>query len=263
MTLADYVHGRVIFAGDAAHLLPIFGVRGANTGWQDGHNVAWKLAMALRGVAGPKLLGSYSQERVAAAREIIDEASKSTRFMTPPSPGFKLLRDAALSLALTQAFVRPLLYWRTSRPHDYVDSALNTLNDDDRSFTAGPARGQVIRNVRLAPGEYLMDRLGASFHLFWFGADGSIPGAVAEAAERIRAVGVPLAIAAIRRHGSGPVGGAELVIDDPAGRMHDRYGVNGPLAAYLVRPDQHVCARWLTPDAQSLTQAIDQALGRR
>jgi 3-(3-hydroxy-phenyl)propionate hydroxylase len=263
MTLADYVQGRVIFVGDAAHLLPIFGVRGANTGWQDGHDLAWKLAMVVREVAGPRLLASYSHERVAAAREIIEEASKSTRIMTPPSHGFKLLRDAALSLALTEEFVRPLLYWRTSRPHDYADSPLNTPNDDDRSFTGGPSKGQVIRNVRLAPGVFLMDKLAASFYLFWFSIDGSVPTAVVEQAAAFRAAGIPLAIAAIRRHGNGGVAGADLVIDDGSGRMHARYGVNGPVAAYLVRPDQHVCARWLTPDAPSLAVAIDHALGRR
>jgi 3-(3-hydroxy-phenyl)propionate hydroxylase len=99
LTLPDYVHGRVLFTGDAAHMLPIFGVRGANTGWQDAQCLAWRLAFVARGVAPESLLQSYSSERVAAAWEIIDEAGKSTRFMTPPTRGFRLLRDAVLSLS--------------------------------------------------------------------------------------------------------------------------------------------------------------------
>ncbi|HYM31280.1 MAG TPA: FAD-dependent monooxygenase, partial [Candidatus Cybelea sp.] len=56
LTLADYVHGRVLFAGDAAHLVPIFGVRGLNSGIEDAHNLAWKVAAAQQGRAGPALL---------------------------------------------------------------------------------------------------------------------------------------------------------------------------------------------------------------
>ena len=100
LTLPNYVNGRVLFTGDAAHMLPIFGVRGANTGWQDAQGLAWRLAFVARGVAPESLLQSYSSERVAAAWEIIDEAGKSTRFMTPPTRGFRLLRDAVLSLSL-------------------------------------------------------------------------------------------------------------------------------------------------------------------
>ena len=90
LTLADYVHGRIIFAGDAAHLLPIFGVRGANTGFQDAMDLGWKLAGVLQGWAKLEALQTYSGDRVGAAREIIGEAGKSTRFMAPPSTGFRL-----------------------------------------------------------------------------------------------------------------------------------------------------------------------------
>ncbi len=264
MTLPEYVHRRVIFTGDAAHMLPIFGVRGANTGWQDGHDLAWKLAMVVRGVAGAALLPSYSHERVAAAREIIDEASKSTRFMTPPTHGFRLLRDAALSLALTEEFVRPLLHWRTSRPHEYLDSPLNTPNDDDRLFAAGPVKGAVIRNVQLAPGDFLFDRLGASFYLFWFSADGTVPAGIAEAAAEIRARNVPFAVVCVRRRaGPAAVEGADLLVDDVDGRMQRKYGIARGIGAYLVRPDQHVAARWFSLKPEQLRAAMDFALGRR
>ena len=261
MTLPEYVHGRVAFAGDAAHMLPIFGVRGANTGWQDGHDLAWKLALAIRGVAGPALLPSYTQERVGAAREIIAEASRSTRCMTPPSAGFRLMRDAALSLALSQAFVRPLLHWRTSRPHDYASSPLNAPDDEDRLFGAGPAKGTAIPNVRLGPDDYLLDHFGASFLLLHFSGDGLLAPGIARAAEAIRARGVPLRVVAVRARGDGGVDGADEVLDDPAGRLHARYGIHGDGGAYLVRPDQHVCARWRVPTARGLDAAIRVALG--
>jgi 3-(3-hydroxy-phenyl)propionate hydroxylase len=168
LTLPDYVVGRVIFTGDAAHLLPIFGVRGANTAFQDAQSLGWHLAFVLQGLAGPQLLANHSAERVGAAREIIDEAGKSTRFMAPPSRGFRLLRDAVLSLSLTQDFVRPLYHWRTSRPHEYSRSMLNSTDDDNALFTAGPAHGAPPQNVRLGPDGHLLDHLGGGFDLLVF-----------------------------------------------------------------------------------------------
>ncbi|MEZ5728763.1 MAG: FAD-dependent monooxygenase [Burkholderiaceae bacterium] len=120
LTLPDHRAGRVLFAGDAAHILPIFGVRGANTGFQDAENLAWKLALVESGAADVRLLDSYSHERVNAAREICAEGGRSTRFMSPPSAGYRLLRDATLSLVLSQDWPKDLLHWRnwaTARIH--------------------------------------------------------------------------------------------------------------------------------------------------
>lgn len=262
LTLPEYLHKRVVFVGDAAHLLPIFGVRGANTGFQDCHGLAWKLALTLKGLAGPKLLPSYSTERVSAAREIISEAGKSTRFMAPPTKGYRLVRDAVLSLSLTQAFVRPLYHWRTSRPHDYADSVLNCVADDNLRFTAGPRNGAPLLNIRLAENDYLFDRLGASFYLLYFTDSDCVPSDVVEQANAIRSSGVPLQIIAIAQRAQLAIPGADLLIDDATGHIATRYGItrNG---AYLARPDQHICARWLQLSAAQLRTAVDTALGKR
>lgn len=261
LTLPDYVHSRVIFTGDAAHMLPIFGVRGANTGWQDCHDLIWKLAFQVRGWAGDKLLPSYSSERVNAAREIIDEASKSTRFMTPPTHGFRLLRDAVLSLSLKHEFVRPLFHWRTSRPHEYEDSPLNCAGDDNRLFRRGPAVGAQLSNVRLGDGGFLFDHLGAAFYLLYFTESGEIPGDVVAEVDAARERGIPFEVVAVRRSGSSEVAGADLVIADDNGHFWAKYGITTGGGAYLVRPDQHVCARWVTLAADRLATAIRTALG--
>ncbi len=295
MTLDSYVHQHICFAGDAAHLLPIFGVRGANTGFQDGQNLAWKLACTIKRVAGTGLLDSYSHERVAAAREIIDEAGKSTRFMTPPSRGFRMLRDATLSLSLGQAFVRPLFHWRTSRPHDYLDSPINAVDDDNAMFDAGPPVGTVMGNVKLGTDSFLMDDTRPGFVLLSFGA-GAIGADVAQAVVYWRARGVPLlhwevlqqdeptasagdeATLDVSHEAATPADRGELpvsvdpdtlatsgpdrVVRDPAGRVWDSYGVGRAGAAYLLRPDQHVAARWINLDAQRLNSALGRALAR-
>jgi 3-(3-hydroxy-phenyl)propionate hydroxylase len=276
MTLDSYVHQRICFAGDAAHMLPIFGVRGANTGWQDGQNLAWKLAATVHGLAGPGLLDSYSEERVAAAREIVDEAGKSTRFMTPPTRGFRLLRDAVLSLSLSQDFVRPLFHWRTSRPHDYAGSSLNAPGDDDALFSAGPRAGAAMANVYLGVDAYLMDERRPGFVLMTFG-DAPLAVELSAMLAVWRARGLALQHWRVRRTDQGdqadpadqtarrlPMDEAvpERVVTSGAARVWARYGVAQAGAAYLLRPDQHVAARWIRLDAARLDAALARALAR-
>ena len=258
LTLPDYLHGRVIFTGDAAHLLPIFGVRGANTAFQDAQSLGWHLAFVVKGLAAPSLLANHSRERVGAAREIIEEAGKSTRFMTPPPGGFQLLRDAVLSLSLTQDFVRPLYHWRTSRPHEYTHSQLNSTGDDNRLFRAGPAHGAPPQNVCMGPDDYLLDHLGGGFDLLYFTQADALPQALLQVVNAARARGVPIRITAIGA--SANVAGADQTLADAQGRVRLRYGVQASGAAYLLRPDQHVCARWVTLDATRLQAALHTAL---
>ncbi|HEX4361877.1 MAG TPA: FAD-dependent monooxygenase [Pseudonocardia sp.] len=113
-SLEEYRHGRVLFAGDAAHLVPIFGVRGLNSGLEDADTLAWQLAAVLHGTAGPALLNAYSAERRDAWRQNIEAATKSTRFMSPTGPGALLGRDAVLALAVHEPEFRPLLDPRQS-----------------------------------------------------------------------------------------------------------------------------------------------------
>ncbi|MCC6008901.1 MAG: FAD-dependent monooxygenase, partial [Rhodobacteraceae bacterium] len=136
LLLDDYRHGRVFLAGDSAHIVPIFGVRGLNNGIADGHNIGWKLAAVLNGQAGPALLDSYTPERRGATLDVFANAIRSTRFMTPPSHGWRLMRDAALSLALSDPRFGQLANPRQMTPYTYGDSPLTT--EDDPSFRAGP-----------------------------------------------------------------------------------------------------------------------------
>lgn len=258
LTLTDYVHGNVIFTGDAAHLLPIFGVRGANTAFQDAQSLGWHLAHTVKGLGGPQLLANYSAERVGAAREIIAESGKSVRFMTPPTQGFKLLRNAVLSLSLQNEFVRPLYHWRTSRPHEYTHSMLNSRGDDNALFTDGPAHGAPPRNIRLGANDFLLDHLGGGFDLIYFTTGDAMPAPLLDVVNAARANGVALRITAVGA--AQPVAGADQTFADADGHFRQRYGVQADGAAYLLRPDQHVCARWLTLDAVRLQAALNAAL---
>ena len=121
----------MLFAGDAGHLVPIFGVRGLNSGLDDAGNLAWKLALVQQGRAADSLLDSYSSERVHATRENIAYGAKSTEFMAPPDYGFKLLREAALRLTTENPAVSSLVNPRQSTPVEYVNSPLSVCMAKD------------------------------------------------------------------------------------------------------------------------------------
>ena len=160
LSLRDYVHDRVIFAGDAAHLVPIFGVRGLNSGIEDAQNLAWKLALVLRGLAPGGMLSSYTDERRAACLENIASATKSTWFMSPPTDGFALARDAVLELAVNHPSFRVLIDPRQSAPHRYRSSAIGP--------ETSPLVGHPLPDVKLDDGAWLHDVLGSGFAVVRF-----------------------------------------------------------------------------------------------
>ena len=142
LCLDDYRHGRVFFIGDAAHIVPIFGVRGLNNGLADAENIGWKLALVLHGEADERLLDSYSPERRGATLDVFANATKSTRFMTPPTRGWRLAREAALSLSLKHEFPRGLANPRQMQPYTYSESPLTPYAGRDAEFAGGPALRQ-------------------------------------------------------------------------------------------------------------------------
>ncbi len=241
LTLSDYRHGRVFFAGDAAHLVPIFGVRGLNSGLDDAGNLAWKLAAVIRGEAGDPLLDTYSVERVRAARENIAYGAKSTEFMAPPNFAFKLLREATLRLAVADEKVRSLINPRQSAPVSYADSALNIQQQGEwASELAAPGQPAPEALLSAPHGDFhLTQAFGKDFVCLVF-SDGALPEALAD----LTAAGIG-------------------VLDIPAeadslGQARQRYGLADWItqALVLVRPDGYVMGRWHGLDPQPLLAAL-------
>ncbi|MEO8655466.1 MAG: FAD-dependent monooxygenase, partial [Ramlibacter sp.] len=246
LTLRDYRYGRVFFAGDAAHLVPIFGVRGLNSGLDDAGNLAWKMRRVIDGDAPDELLDSYSIERVQATRENIVYGAKSTEFMAPPNFAFRLLREATLRLAVSDAKVRPLINPRQSAPIAYTRSPLNIEQHGEwTSALAQPGMPAPEALLRAAHGDlHLSQCFGKDFVCLVFG-DGPLPEAAAELAS----------------HGV-------AVLDIPPeadcrGQAWLRYGLPGAQARgmVLVRPDGYVMGRWrgLNP-AAALAALKDKGL---
>lgn len=83
-TAERFQQGRVFLAGDAAHVMPPTGGFGGNTGVQDGHNLAWKMALVLQGIAGPELLSTYDAERRPVSAFTVEQAY--SRYVTRWAP---------------------------------------------------------------------------------------------------------------------------------------------------------------------------------
>ncbi len=156
-------HGRVIFAGDAAHQVSPFGARGANSGVQDAENLAWKLAAVLDGDSPESLLETYDLERGEAANENIAHSTRSTDFIAPQSEAERRLRDAALALAANHGFAKRMVNsGRLSMPTAYAESLLSTA--DEGEWPRGPAPGAPIPDAPYGEG-FLSEYLGRDFTL--------------------------------------------------------------------------------------------------
>lgn len=229
LALDDYRDGRVFFIGDSAHIVPIFGVRGLNNGLADAENIAWKLACVIDGRAQDALLDSYTPERRGATLDVFANATKSARFMTPPTQGWQLMLDAALSLALSHPWAGELANPRQMTPYTYADSPI--VLTDDIGFDGGPVPGAALPEARMDEG-FLSDSLGPGFTLL---TSGSTLGVMST--EHLTVVHLPPDSEA-----------AEILAD-------------GPQSACLVRPDGHIAARWREATPDTIHAALDHAIG--
>ncbi|MFE8646423.1 FAD-dependent monooxygenase [Sphingomonas sp. NCPPB 2930] len=291
-------HGRVLFAGDAAHGVSPFGARGANSGVQDADNLGWKLAAVLRQGAPDALLDSYAREREMAADENILASTRSTDFITPKSPVSRMFRDAVLHLARDHGFARTLVNsGRLSLPTVLAGSALVT--EDTEAFAGPLLPGAPAVDAPLDDG-WLLRRLdGAGFAALVFGegdaAEHSLR-ALAEADSALRKPGGParpqpqpelLSLSHPHPHphpqpqpqpsqsqsqsqsqSPSPSTSTSLrslqVLRVPDTAAHAtawrRYDAR-PGTTYLLRPDQHIAARWRAPTADAVRDAVRRSLG--
>jgi 3-(3-hydroxy-phenyl)propionate hydroxylase len=237
--MEKFRHGRVLFAGDSAHQVSPFGARGANSGLQDVDNLAWKLDLVIRGLADETLLESYNSERVYGADENILNSSRSTDFLTPKSEISKIFRNAVLDLAGNQEFARPLVNsGRLSVPCVYDCGCLNGPD-----LLKGPALsrpGAACPDAPLGEG-FLLDQLGDGFTLLTINT---------EAPDSLEASGIIAKRLAL------------VSADDSSGALAARYLGEASQAVYLLRPDQHVVARWHSFDAEALQSALRSATGK-
>lgn len=236
----NFRHGRVLFAGDSAHQVSPFGARGANSGMQDVDNLGWKLGMVVRGEAPDALLDTYDEERVFGADENILNSTRSTDFISPKSNISHIFRNAVLELAEHYEFARPIVNsGRLSVPCIYDGLSLN----GEDVLTEGPERtriGSVCPDVKLNDG-FLLDKIGGGFTLVTIDED---------APQTLEIDGVAVKRLALSKS------------MDNTGLLSERYLGSAEKAVYLIRPDQHIAARWNAYDKQAVIDALNTACAR-
>ncbi len=234
--MEKFRHNRVFFAGDSAHQVSPFGARGANSGLQDTDNLCWKLKLVIEGKAPQSLLDSYDDERIFGAQENILNSTRSTDFITPKSQISRIFRDAVLNLSQKAPFAQKLVNsGRLSVPCTYDNSPLN--GDDDPIMPDRTRPGAPV--VDAAIGElWLSDLLGNQFQLLAINM--SVP-------EKIEIDGLTIPAISL----------------DTNKQLKERYLGDAESAVYLMRPDQHVVARWQSFDQGLITAAFQQSIATK
>jgi 3-(3-hydroxy-phenyl)propionate hydroxylase len=229
LALDDYRVDRIFFIGDSAHIVPIFGVRGLNNGLADAENIGWKLSQVINGVMDDEVLNSYSPERRGATMDVFANASKSARFMTPPTKGWQLVRDAALSLALSQPFAGQFANPRQMEPYTYKDSSA-VLRDNKES---GSLVGTVLPNGALQDSKFVSDHLGTGFTLL-------------EIQDKKG------------RHKPMDKDASDVDMTLTCSTLRREEFADGDLGAgfYLVRPDMHIAGYWKELSETDLLEAM-------
>ncbi len=222
--LSQFVQGRVIFAGDSAHIVSPFGARGGNGGLGDVDALGWRLAAVVRGDAPATALAAYDRERCFGADENLLNSSRSTRFMSPEPGVERLFRDAVLHLASRVDFARPMVNsGRLSRPCVYPLDA-----PDDAGLPALAKPGSVAPDAPLGTG-WMTEALGGDFVLLALGMEAP------------------------------PVGGLRSLTPEVTNILRQRYLGPSAQAIYLIRPDQIIAARWTSFDAEAIAEALTAA----
>jgi 3-(3-hydroxy-phenyl)propionate hydroxylase len=233
--MEKFRHGRILFAGDSAHQVSPFGARGANSGIQDVDNLAWKLALVMDGTAPETLLDTYDAERVHGADENILNSTRATDFITPKTPVSKLFRNAVLTLAEHLPFARTVVNsGRLSVPCTYDGSALNGPDNPDMPPRTRPGSPCPDAPVN---GGWLLQALGRGFTLLTINAD---------APDHLTAHGLTV---------------PRLKLDATP-EIAARYLGEAKAAVYLIRPDQHVAARWDHFNQAEVAAALARAIGK-
>ena len=257
--VSSYRKERVFLAGDAAHVHSPFGGQGMNTGIQDACNLAWKLALVVRGKAADALLDTYQQERLPIARKVLSATDQHTRIFFARTVIFRLLRDYVVIPLLNQAFVQRRLLWGASELGiNYRTSPLSQSSQDPHAQRSGRKRwqrqalhpgdrapdGHCFRHPSQEATSLFAEFRGTRSHLLLFagraasGDDANLVQIARRVEELLgEEVKTHLVVSAWEKPANLDWDGSILL--DPEDKLHTRYGA-GVASLYFIRPDGYI-----------------------
>ncbi|MEM6581768.1 MAG: FAD-dependent monooxygenase [Pseudomonadota bacterium] len=258
-----YRKGRVLLAGDAAHVHSLLAGQGMNTGIQDAYNLAWKLALVVKGQASVDLLDSYESER----REVADGVVNMTREITDTMEGYASLSHEEREKLIAHLFTPEAERLDAARHLQEVDldyRASRLTLDTNEAFSGGPAPGAQAPDAE----KLLVDGVELSLYLipaddqyrllFFQGMDeGETMAIIEEAANTAMPFASWLKPYIVARQSAESVrepGAGHTIIHDQHGALHDTYGAQSP-CIYLIRPDGYIAYRSL--DIRSIDQYFE------
>ncbi|UYF92732.1 FAD-dependent monooxygenase [Rhodococcus aetherivorans] len=264
LALREFTHDRILFAGDAAHLVPIFGVRGLNSGMEDAETLAWQLAAVVHGNADAALLQAYSIERHDAWEQNVANAGKSTLIMSPGTHGYRTTRDAVLALAVGRPEFGELINPRQSSA---THARLSPLTWPVAEGLTGVLPGDPVedRRVRVVTADgstasSLNVVRGTGFAVVGFGLDADGSAALAAAASALAAALAPESVCAAAVGGadsSVAVGGTAddgvTVLDAPD--LAEALGATAG-EAFVIRPDGLLLCRVPVAELSGVAAAL-------
>ncbi len=229
-----YRVGRAFLAGDAAHIHPPTGGQGMNTGLQDAYNLAWKLALDLKGLAHADLLESYDAERRPVGKAVVERTTRRSLSIGERSEDLTESRREDSQLGVN---------YRTSRWVAERLSSPEALAGGPRPGDRAPDAGGLLRGGSTFPWR-LFDLLRGTHHTLLVFGKGAPAGLDRALRERL---GEQLRLYQIVGEAAEAESEAHPTLVDAAGQFRRAFGLTGP-AAYLIRPDGHVGFRTDVPE---------------
>lgn len=245
--------GRVFLAGDAAHIHSPAGGQGMNTGIGDAYNLAWKLALVVKGQAHETLLDSYEAERMPFAHAILNESDMAFQLMTTTRPSVRWLKMHVAPLLLNMVTSLPPVqkraFWLLSQL--WTDYRSSTAVKDAGPREKGPRAGDRAPYGFFEAGPYAGKSVfsllkNQDHHLFLFAGKGkrslvNMTALAKDVQAQLDAYSTPvhLHIVSVENH-----------------ILHELYGAQQP-TLFLLRPDGHIAYRGGAEDGSSLKAYLD------
>jgi 2-polyprenyl-6-methoxyphenol hydroxylase-like FAD-dependent oxidoreductase len=248
-----YSRGRVFLAGDAAHIHPPVGGQGMNTGLQDAHNLAWKLALAARDQAGDALLASYSAERLPVGQDVVESTSRAQSVMLAHGEIKPAMRETQLLVGYRESAI-------------VADECADMASEWPAPGDRAPEVGGLVETF-VGHAQRLQEQIGRGRHtLIGYAEDETCIDAFDAGLEALKAAlgDAASAVLIVAERTEGVLlqpGEMHRTLRDAAGEFAKAFGArNGML--WVVRPDGHIGFRSASCTAQALIAWLAHALAR-